>query len=43
MKVEKIVLGTGDRMIRVGFGQNVYRWFFRIDLWCVGFRFTAKE
>lgn len=42
MKVTKIELDKGNRMIRVGFGQNAYKWFVRVDLWFVGFRLTKE-
>lgn len=38
MIFEKLVLEKGDRMVRIGAGQNKGRWFFRVDLWAVGFR-----
>lgn len=40
--VTKITLEPGNRMIRLGAGQHEGRWFIRIDLWKVGFRFTRK-
>lgn len=40
MKFDKLVMEKGDRMIRVGFGQNKGIWFIRIDLWWVGFRIS---
>jgi hypothetical protein len=36
----KILLDKDDRMLRIGFGKNKGNWFFRIDLWCVGYRIT---
>lgn len=41
MKVTKLALSEGNRMIRVGFGQHEQKWFARIDLWWVAFRLTA--
>lgn len=41
MQVDKIEMTPGDRMVRIGGGQNKGRGFFRIDLWWIGFRFTA--
>lgn len=38
--ITKIKMNEQDRMIRIGLGKNVGRWFFRIDLWFVGFRIT---
>lgn len=40
MTFQKIHLGRGNRMLRVGFGQHYNRWFARIDLWCAGYRVT---
>lgn len=38
-KFSKIRMGPGDEMIRLAlFSRNEYRWFCRLDLWCVGFR-----
>lgn len=42
MKVTKINLEKGNRMIRLGFGQHNYNWFVRIDLWCVAYRLTKE-
>ena len=39
--ITRIPLDRENRMIRVGFGKNQNRWFFRIDLWSVGYRITA--
>lgn len=39
MKIYKILLDEDNRMLRIGFGKNNKEWFFRIDLWCVGYRF----
>lgn len=36
----KIPLDAKNRMLRIGFGKNEGRWFFRIDLWFAGFRWT---
>lgn len=40
MKVAKIEMAKGDRMIRLGFGQHYGAWFFRVDLWWIGWRIT---
>ena len=40
MKFTKINMDKGDRMIRIGFGQNKGRWFARVDLWFFGIRVT---
>ena len=29
-------------MIRIGFGKHDGNWFFRIDLWFIGYRFKKK-
>jgi hypothetical protein len=38
MKIDKISLDKNSRMLRIGFGKNEGRWFFRIDLWFAGYR-----
>lgn len=38
LKITKIILDKDNRMLRIGFGKNNSLWFFRIDLWFVGFR-----
>lgn len=43
MKFDKIRLKGGFRMLRVGFGQNVDKWFVRFDLWWVGIRLSWKR
>lgn len=43
MVIEKIGLDRDSRMLRIGFGKNKGRWFFRIDLWRAGFRIKRKE
>lgn len=35
----KIPLDKDNRMLRVGFGKNNGKWFFRVDLWFAGYRF----
>lgn len=42
MKIEKVVMTIGNRMLRIGVGQNEFRWFIRIDLWWVGYRVVFK-
>jgi hypothetical protein len=39
-KVTKLLLDTNNRMIRVGIGKHESKWFFRVDLWSVGYRLT---
>jgi hypothetical protein len=36
--IDKIILDKDNRMLRIGFGKHNGNWFFRIDLWWVGFR-----
>ena len=36
--IKKIPLSRGNRMLRIGFGQNGGNWFFRVDLWYFGIR-----
>lgn len=38
MKIHKIKLDINNRMLRIGFGKHEGEWFFRIDLWFVGYR-----
>jgi len=40
MKITKIVLDKDNRMLRIGFGKNKGQLFFRVDLWCIGYRIT---
>jgi hypothetical protein len=40
MNITKIPLNKDNRMLRIGFGKHDGNWFFRIDFWWVGFRFT---
>ena len=39
IKIEKIILDKQNRMLRIGFGKNKGLYFFRIDLWIIGYRF----
>ena len=41
MKLTKIKLDKNNRMLRIGFGFNNSKLFFRIDLWFVGFRINT--
>lgn len=43
MKIEKIKLNKDNRMLRIGFGKNKGLWFFRVDLWFVGYRFKKNN
>lgn len=38
--ISKVQMSKGNRMLRIGFGQNEGRWFARIDLWWFGIRLT---
>jgi hypothetical protein len=38
--ITKLPLDAKNRMLRIGFGKHDSRWFFRVDLWFVGFRFS---
>jgi hypothetical protein len=38
--ITKINLDKDNRMLRIGFGKNNSKWFFRIDLWFVGYRIS---
>lgn len=40
--ITKIILNKENRMLRIGFGKNNSKWFFRVDLWCIGYRFTKE-
>jgi len=40
MTFTKLSLDKDNRMLRLGVGKNNGKWFFRIDLWCVGLRIT---
>ena len=41
--ITKIPLNKDNRMIRIGFGKHEGHWFFRIDLWFVGYRLKRNE
>ena len=36
--ITKINMDQDNRMLRIGFGLNAGRPFFRIDLWWIGYR-----
>ena len=40
MKITRIPMPAGNRMLRIGLGQHDGRWFARIDLWWAGWRLT---
>jgi hypothetical protein len=42
MKLNKIKLNSGNRMLRIGFGKHDGDWFVRVDFWWVGYRLTKK-
>lgn len=35
-----IPLDKFNRMLRIGFGKNMNKWFFRVDLWFFGLRWS---
>ena len=39
-KVTKLSLDIANRMLRIGVGKHEGKWFFRVDLWSVGYRIT---
>lgn len=39
MNIDKIKLDKNNRMLRIGFGKHDGKFFFRIDLWYIGYRF----
>jgi hypothetical protein len=39
IQINKILLDSDNRMLRIGFGKHSGEWFFRVDLWWVGYRF----
>lgn len=41
MKFSRLYLAPENEMIRIGFGRNEGRWFFRIDLWRIGLRVST--
>jgi hypothetical protein len=43
MKFTKIRMGKENRKLRVGIGKYEGSWFFRIDLWFIGFRLSSKK
>lgn len=43
MVINKISLNKDNRMLRIGFGKHNGSWFFRIDLWVIGYRLKGNE
>ena len=43
LKIEKVTMDVDNRMIRIAYGKNKGRKFFRIDFWSVGYRVTKNE
>lgn len=43
INIEKINLDKDNRMLRIGIGKNKATWFFRIDLWAVGYRIKKRK
>ena len=40
MKFTKLIMDSGNRMLRVGVGQHNNVWFVRLDIWWIGFRMS---
>ena len=40
MNITRLDLDKDNRMLRVGFGKHNSTFFFRIDLWLVGYRIS---
>ena len=38
MVLDKIKLDRNNRMLRIGLGKHEGKWFFRIDIWFIGYR-----
>ena len=36
--IDVIQLDKNNHMLRIGFGKHEGKWFFRIDLWFIGYR-----
>lgn len=43
MKLEKIVMNKGERMLRLGLGQHPDGFFIRVDFWWAGLRLKFKK
>ncbi len=43
MQLTKINLDSSNRMLRIGIGKHEGKYFFRVDLWVVGFRLSASN
>jgi hypothetical protein len=43
MEKTTIRLDKDNRMLRIGIGKHSGEWFFRIDLWWVGYRFKMAR
>ena len=39
----KIPLDKANRMLRIGFGKHEGKWFFRVDLWWIVYRFKKTK
>lgn len=39
--ITKLQLDSNNRMLRFGFGKHEGKWFVRLDLWKVGYRFSC--
>lgn len=39
----KLTLDEKNRMLRIGLGKHDGKWFFRIDLWWIAYRWTKSN
>jgi hypothetical protein len=40
LNITTLHLDRQNRMLRIGFGKHDGKWFFRVDMWCIGCRIT---
>ena len=43
MKFAMVRMSKDNRKLRIGFGKREGSWFFRVDLWFVGFRVSQNS
>lgn len=43
VKFDTMYMDENNRMVRIGFGKNNGKMFFRVDFWFIGFRVSKKE
>lgn len=43
LTITKIAMPSNNRMLRVGVGKHMGDWFFRIDMWWIGYRLTCVK